>query len=152
MRRVFFERATKAFHGDERIYPLLVKATAVLAALGIVPSVVIFFAGPSLFDYAFGDEWRGAGIYASWLAIWWFSSFCHAASAALIPVFRLQRLFLGIETLGLFLRATSIGAAVFFGDDVLAIIMYSLVGFFLNFCRTAYVLWFAKHHRSNPSE
>ena len=50
VRRVFFERATRAFREGERIYPLLVKATAVLAALGIVPALAIFIVGPALFD------------------------------------------------------------------------------------------------------
>jgi len=147
VRRVFFERATRAFHRGERIYPLLVQATAVLAALGIVPVLVIFIAGPDLFDLIFGDEWRGAGVYARWLTIWWFSSFCNVASAALIPVFRLQPLFLGIEIVGLVLRAGAIALAVFFGDDVLAIALYSIVGFLLNVYRTGYIIRFAKYHQ-----
>jgi len=147
VRRVFFERATRAFHEGERIYPLLVQATAVLAALGVFPVLVIFIAGPDLFDLAFGDEWRGAGVYARWLTIWWFSSFCNVASSALIPVFRLQPLFLGIEIVGLVLRSGAIALAVFFGDDVLAIALYSIVGFLLNVYRTGYVIRFAKYHQ-----
>ncbi len=147
VRRVFFERATRAFQRGERIYPLLVQATAVLSALGIGPVLVIFIAGPGLFDLAFGDEWRGAGVYARWLAIWWFSSFCNVASTALIPVFRLQPLFLAIEIVGLVLRSGAIAVAVFFGDDVLAIALYSIVGFLLNVYRTGYVIRFAKYNQ-----
>ncbi len=147
VRRVFFERATRAFHEGERIYPLLVQATAVLAALGVFPVLVIFIVGPGLFDFAFGDEWRGAGVYARWLAIWWFSSFCNVASSALIPVFRLQPLFLGIEIVGLVLRSGAIALAVFFGDDVLAIALYSIVGFLLNVYRIGYVIRFAKYRQ-----
>ena len=151
VRRVFFERAAKAFHAEEKIYPLLVQATIALAVLGLVPVLVILIEGPELFDIAFGEEWRGAGVYARWLTIWWVSSFCNAASSALIPVFRLQRLFLGIEMVGLVLRAGAIGAAVLFGDDVLAIALYSIVGFLLNVYRTVYVIQFAKHHQGNVS-
>lgn len=151
VQRVFLERASKAFHRGERIYPLLVQATAVLAVLGIGPVLVMVIAGPELFDFAFGDEWRRAGVYARWLSIWWFSSFCNAANSALIAVFRLQRLFLGIEIVGLPLRAASIGLAVFIGDDVLAIALYSIVGFLLNLFRTVYIFRFAKYHKINPS-
>ncbi|MHA1600113.1 MAG: oligosaccharide flippase family protein [Alphaproteobacteria bacterium] len=145
VRRVFFERATRAFHDGEQIYPLLAKTTAVLAVLGIFPVLVISIEGPDLFGFAFGEEWRGAGIYARWLTIWWFSSFCNVASSALIPIFRLQPLFLGIEFVGLILRSGAIALAVFFGDDVLAIALYSIVGFLLNVYRIGYVWQFAKH-------
>lgn len=152
VRRVLFERAARAIRTDENIYPLIARATSVLAVLGIIPVLVIFIDGPDLFDLAFGDEWRGAGVYARWLSIWWFSSFCNAAASALIPIFGLQRLFLGIEIVGLFLRAASIGAAVFFGDDVLAVALYSIVGFTLNVFRTSYIIRFAKHHKNNATE
>jgi O-antigen/teichoic acid export membrane protein len=143
--RVFFERASRALHDGERIYPYLMQATGVLAAMGFFPAVIIIMFGPWLFATVFGEEWRGAGVYASWLVLWWFSSFCNVASSALIPVFRLQPIFLGIEIVGLVLRAGSIAAAVFFGDDVLAVALYSIVGFSLNVFRTSYVIHFAKY-------
>lgn len=152
VRRVFFERAARAYDAGEKIYPLLAQATSVLAILGIVPALVIFLEGPALFNYAFGDEWREAGVYARWLTIWWFSSFCNAASSALTPVFRLQRLFLGIEIVGLPLRAAAIGVAVLFGDDVLAVALYSVVGFLLNVFRMGYIFYFAKYHQTNAPE
>jgi len=145
VQRVFFERASRALHGGERIYPLLMQATGVLAGLGFVPAVIIVMFGPWLFATVFGEEWRGAGVYASWLVLWWFSSFCNVASSALIPVFRLQPVFLAIELVGLVLRTGSIAAAVFFGNDVLAVALYSIVGFTLNVFRTVYVIRFAKH-------
>ena len=147
VRRVFFERAAKALHAEERIFPLLMQATAGLAALGVIPVLVIVIEGPALFDLAFGDEWRGAGVYARWLTIWWYSSFCYVASAALIPVFHLQRLFFGIEIVGVFLRAAAIGAAVIFGGDELAIALYSIAGFLLNVYRIFYVINFAKYRQ-----
>lgn len=145
VRRVFYERATTAFHREEEIYPLLAKATVVLAALGFLPVVIISVVGPDLFGFVFGEEWRGAGIYARWLTIWWFSSFCNVAASALIPIFRLQPLFLGIEIVGLILRTGAIALAAFVGDDVLAVALYSIVGFSLNAYRIGYVMNFAKH-------
>jgi O-antigen/teichoic acid export membrane protein len=147
VRRVFYERAAKALHAKERIYPHLMQATAVLAAMGVVPVLLIIVEGPDIFDIAFGDEWRGAGVYARWLTLWWYSSFCFVACSALVPVFRVQRLFLGIEIVGVILRAAAITAAVFFGNDVLAIALYSLIGFLLNVYRIYYVVMFAKHRQ-----
>jgi len=152
VQRVFLERATRAFHRGERIYPLLVQATAVLAALGIVPVLVMIMAGPELFNLVFGHEWREAGVYARWLSVWWFSSFCNAASSALIPIFQLQRLFLGIEIVGLPLRAASIGVAALSSHAVLAIALYSVIGFLLNVFRMTYIFRFAKYHKNNISE
>jgi len=151
VRRVFYERAATALHAEERIYPHLMQATIVLAAMGVIPVLIIAVKGPGLFDLAFGDEWRGAGVYARWLAIWWYSSFCFVASAALVPVFRLQRLFFAIEVVGVALRAAAIGAAVLFGGDVLAIALYSVVGFLLNAYRIFYVIKFAKYRQHEVS-
>jgi O-antigen/teichoic acid export membrane protein len=151
VRRVFFERAARAFREGEKIHPMLVQATCVLAALGIVPVLIIVAVGPDIFAFVFGEEWREAGIFARWLSIWRFSSFCNAANSALISVFQLQRLFLGVEIVGLFLRAIAIGAAVFLGDDILAIALYAMVGLLLNLFRMVYIIHFAKNHQYEAS-
>jgi lipopolysaccharide exporter len=147
VRRVFYERAAKALHAKESIYPHVMQATMVLAVMGVVPVLFIIVEGPDIFDLVFGDQWRGAGVYARWLTLWWYSSFCYVACAALVSVFRVQRLFLGIEIVGVILRAAAITAAVFIGDDVLAIAMYSVIGFLLNTYRIYYVIDFAKHRQ-----
>jgi O-antigen/teichoic acid export membrane protein len=147
VRRVFYERAAKALHAKESIYPHLMQATAVIAAMGVVPVLLIVIEGPDIFDIAFGDEWRDAGVYARWLILWWYSSFCFVACSALVPVFRVQRLFLGIEFVGVILRAAAITAAVFLGNDVLAIALYSIIGFLLNVYRIYYVVHFAKYRQ-----
>ena len=49
------------------------------------------------------------------------------------------------------LRAAAIGAAVLFGGDVLAIALYSVVGFLLNAYRIFYVIKFAKYRQHEVS-
>lgn len=57
-------------HGEcERIF---LRHIAVLAVAGVVPWVTLFFWGPDLFSFVFGEQWTGAGEMAVFLsfAVW----------------------------------------------------------------------------------
>ncbi|RYY95486.1 MAG: hypothetical protein EOO11_15735, partial [Chitinophagaceae bacterium] len=65
---VFRQRAADDYriHGSCR--PIFLKTLGMLAAVGIVPFLVLFFFGPELFAFVLGAEWREAGEYARLLA------------------------------------------------------------------------------------
>ena len=51
------------------IAPLLVKSTAWLAIVGIVPMIIVMAAGQEIFTFVFGESWDLSGIYAQWMSI-----------------------------------------------------------------------------------
>ena len=129
VRRVFYERAARLHQDGKNILPLLTRTTLVLMTISGAGTLFIVLTAPPLFEFVFGAEWRPAGAYAQWLVLWWFASFTNVPSAMLIPVYGLQRRFFVYEIVGFTLRALAIWVATLVGDDLMAIALYSVVGF-----------------------
>lgn len=126
---VFYPTVTRAVHRGERVSSLLAKATGGLALLGAVPFGTVALFGPTLFSFAFGEEWRLAGDYARWLALMLFCNFINRPTVAAIPALGLQR--------GLLVAGTAAGglrlAAFLFGftilqSDLIAVALFSVLG------------------------
>lgn len=113
--------------------PILIRATISLAAIGFLPFLFVVITGPWLFELIFGIEWRIAGEFASWMAIWLFVGFINQPSVAALPVLKLQGFYLLYEVLAILLRAVALylGYSTF-GTAHSAIISFSIVSVFLN--------------------
>jgi lipopolysaccharide exporter len=141
VRRVFFQRAVVLHHNNESMLPLLVRTTACLAALAIIPTAVIFFFGPDLFDLAFGAKWREAGVYAQWLMIWWMSSFYASGAMTMVSILNIQRATLLMEIAGLSLRLGALVVGVVMSSDIITIALYSMAGFTINTVRLVHIFY-----------
>ena len=62
---VFFKRAALAKSDGVRSRSLLVKLSAFLLLIAIIPSLIIFFFGSELYGFAFGEQWERSGQLAS---------------------------------------------------------------------------------------
>ena len=144
VRRVFFQRASE-LHNEKRDFgPLLNLTTAGLAAMGIVPLIILVLYGPVLFSLVFGAEWSKAGVYTQWLAVWWFFVFINAPAAESIIIMRIQKYFLFYEFALSTARILAIIVGGMLGDDLTGIIACSIVGAVFSFFLTAFVLVFAR--------
>lgn len=138
---VFLPRIVEASHGGERLRPLLMKGTAGLAAVGLVPFGILLACGPWLFGIVFGAEWAQAGEYARWLALWFYCAFAAVPSAQAIPILGLQGHFLVYEIAVVILRASALAAGTFiWNSDLAAIILFSIVGVLMNVTQIAWCL------------
>jgi O-antigen/teichoic acid export membrane protein len=54
---------------------IFLKTTRHMLYLGLAPCVVLTIFAPRIFQVIFGHEWREAGVYASYLAFMYYSSF-----------------------------------------------------------------------------
>ncbi|WP_304641750.1 lipopolysaccharide biosynthesis protein [Pseudomonas sp.] len=130
---VFYPRITEAAHRGESLRGLIVKATAGLAAVGALPFGLVVAFGPWLFQLVFGSEWSGAGEYARWLAVWFFFGFLNRPSVAAIATLSLQGFFLVYEVTSVLLRVAALFVGFsYFGSDLVAIALFSVVGAVLN--------------------
>ncbi|VVN27875.1 hypothetical protein PS639_04632 [Pseudomonas fluorescens] len=129
--QVFYPKANETYQNGESISALIIKTTLSMAAVGAVPFMVVILFGPFLFKYFFGSEWLTAGIYAQWLASWFFLGYVSRPAIAAIPVLRLQKGFFFYE---IFSTASKAGAIIlgyyFFKSDVVAIALFSIAGCF----------------------
>lgn len=139
---VFYPRITQAAHRGEHIRGLIVKATAGLAAVGLIPFGLVMAFGPWLFELVFGSEWTGAGEYARWLAVWFYFGFLNRPSVAAIATLSLQGFFLVYEIVSVLLRVAALFVGfVHFGSDLVAVALFSVVGAVLNTVLVLVTIW-----------
>jgi O-antigen/teichoic acid export membrane protein len=105
---VYYPRLAKAIQEGHSITGLLIKAFVGLAAVGLVPFATVFFFGPWLFSFVFGDEWAMAGEFARWIALSEYAVFISRPCTVVSPALQLQRRFLIIEVLSTALRIGSL--------------------------------------------
>lgn len=130
---VFYPRISEAANNREPLYPLVRKATLLLAAVGVVPFGLIMVFGPWLFTFVFGAEWTMAGEYARWLALWMFVGFANNPSVKAIPIVKAQAFQLAFAIVTITLRLGALAAAYYiYQSDLAAVIAYSVLGALLN--------------------
>lgn len=126
---VFLPRIAEAANRGEKLQPQLIKATAYLALLGLLPFGVVIITGPWLFSLVFGSEWVVAGEYARWLAVLIYFQFINVPCIQAIPVLGLQGYKLVYEILSTTVYAGTIAYGAFILEsDILAIALFSVGG------------------------
>ncbi|MCK8514767.1 oligosaccharide flippase family protein [Methylonatrum kenyense] len=130
---VFYPRVNEAKRNDEDVRGLIIKATVGMAAVGALPFLVIIIAGPALFQFVFGAEWRTAGVYSQWLSLWLFFGFVNRPAVGATPVLKLQGFLLTHEVISVTLRVMALYIGFLVLDDAVSgIAIFSLVGMLLN--------------------
>ncbi|WP_422123944.1 lipopolysaccharide biosynthesis protein [Planococcus sp. X10-3] len=130
---VFYPRIVEGSYKKENITSLVIKATAALAVIGVLPFGMVIIWGPWLFSTVFGPNWVVAGEYARWIAVWSYFVFVNSPSIRTLPVISEQKFQLIFTNISLVIRIGMlfVGAYVI-GNDTLAIALYSLAGAVLN--------------------
>lgn len=126
---VFYPRVNEAICNGEDARTLIVKATVGMAVIGVVPFIIVAVAGPSLFEFVFGQDWSNAGVYAQWLSVWIFFQYINKPAVSAIPALKLQGGLLVYEffSTGTKILALWAGFALY-RDAVKAIAFFSIVG------------------------
>lgn len=76
--QVFNQHATYLFNNKEDL-KVLIKSTIFKSLIIVIPVFfILFFFGPPLFAFVFGNEWQEAGVYAQILAPWVLLDFIRA--------------------------------------------------------------------------
>jgi lipopolysaccharide exporter len=88
--QVFYQEATALEHDHKPIYPFLLRLLKNCALLILPVLLVLGFAGPQLFAFVFGENWRIAGEYAQYLAPWICLDFVRAPLSQVPLIFHKQ--------------------------------------------------------------
>jgi len=107
-----------------------VRIVLVLAGISIVPAIVLFMTGETLFVVVFGEAWRPAGAFASWLIIGLSVQFIYSAISVTLMATEGQRLSLLIHSGILIAKSIALTGGWLFGDPLAAIMAFSAVNFF----------------------
>ncbi len=138
---VFYPRIASAAQSKENIQSMIIRATLGLGAIAFIPFATVFVFGPQLFGFVFGHDWIMAGEYARWMGVWLFFLLINRPSINAIPVLDMQKELLLFEIFTITSRIVAIMAGFYlFNSDLAAVILYSLLGAFLNILIIAYVI------------
>jgi O-antigen/teichoic acid export membrane protein len=144
---VFYPRISEASKNGEPLYPLVLKATLSMAAVGFLPFALVAVTGPWIFSFVFGSEWAIAGDYARWLAVWMFFMFINNPSVKVIPVLKAQAFQLIYTVITLMARIAALYFAFYwYRNDVVAITFFGITGAVVNIILIAIVLKKSKKH------
>jgi O-antigen/teichoic acid export membrane protein len=125
VRRVFFKGAVAIHHAGHCTRPFLIRVTLLLGLAGILPTLVLGVEGPALFAFAFGEDWRVAGEYARWLAIWSWFDLMAAPAGMLVSVYTVQRPFFCADLLAAVIGAAALALAAASGRFEVGIGLYA---------------------------
>ena len=126
----------QVFHGDaatarrsDTLAAETLDAFKKLLRLGVGPLALFAVVGPEVFEVAFGDSWRIAGVYAQWLTPWLIIVFITSPLSTLVSVLEYQAQGLVFQLVLLGARALSIVVAASLGGPLLAVALYAVTGF-----------------------
>lgn len=155
---VYYPRISRAIHDREPVAAMLLKATAALGLVGLVPFSLVAVFGPWLFALVFGDQWHVAGEYARWLALAEYVIFVSRPCVVAVPALSLQARFLLFEIFSTSLRVLSLFVGALFIGSALAtvqafavasIVIYSLL---MVIVLIASRRWYAAQQNAQHSE
>ena len=109
-----------------------VRTTAILAAVTVVPVLFVVLAGPGVFAWLLGSEWRMAGEFARFLVVWLAVAFVNIPSVSLIPLLEMQRWHAVYEVIYLGARFLALVLGSRDGDPLSGIMWFAIVGVAFN--------------------
>lgn len=107
---------------------LALKIILGLSAIIFLPALIVFFAAEDLFAWIFGEVWREAGSYASWMMLGLSVQFLYSPISMVLMATNGQQVNLYIH---MFMLCAKIGAVVYgyyLGSPLMAIVGFSMVG------------------------
>ncbi|WP_312441901.1 lipopolysaccharide biosynthesis protein [Stutzerimonas kunmingensis] len=107
---------------------LVTKIIATLFAIVLIPSVMIFLWAGDIFAIVFGEAWREAGDYASWMVLGLSVQFVYSPISMVLMATDGQKVNLSIHSFMLVAKASAVVVGYCAGSPLLAVIGFSAVG------------------------
>lgn len=127
---------------------MALKSVGILLGLILIPTALLFFLGPDLFAMVFGEQWRQAGVYASWLMLGVAVQFVYGPISLLLMATEGQKLNLLIHSTLLVGKFLALEYGHRHNDPLQSIIGFSVVGGAGYFLAIIAILW---HLRRQPT-
>jgi O-antigen/teichoic acid export membrane protein len=135
--KVFFSNAAEAYR-EGRLGPLVRSVHEKLAHIAMPLTLVLIIAGPEIFCFVFGEQWRQAGVFARWMAPWLYMVFVTSPLSILFSVMEKQKEDLLFQIVLILVRVGAIALGAWYDDLSLALILFSLGS---TFCWIGALVW-----------
>jgi len=125
--QVFYQKATTALQEGQEIQPMVLRIYRNLFAIGLPIFAILFFWGPPIFGFVFGEEWIMAGKIAAIIAPWLFLNFIATPVSCITVIMnkQWQGMMLSIADITLKVIAIAIGGMQ--GDVYLTFTLMSIL-------------------------
>ena len=129
---VLYARFAELSREGYSVLPLLHRSTWALVACAPVIVGLAWFA-PTVFAVVFGEEWREAGHYAQWVALWLGFTPANVPAVRLAPIIEAQNILLLTNVMMLVVRITAMYLTPWIGGGALmAVAVFSIVSLISN--------------------
>jgi len=125
----FFEKISSSIAKEETIFAFMKNYWKGLIIWLLPIFVLAFFIAEPLFGFFFGTQWTEAGMYFKILLPWLFMVLITSPLHSVFYVFNLQKKTTIAEIIYLLIRFLAIYSGICFGDFMISILSFSLVGF-----------------------
>lgn len=130
--QVFSQRVAEKYGKRERIIPFIHSNLAMLAGVGFLPFLLLFFISPKLFPWLLGDGWEMTGLFVQILTPFIFLVFVATPMNFIPLMLNRQRKAFVIDFCYLLLRLAALSIGIWYQDVMLALTLYSAVGVCVN--------------------
>ncbi|WP_232222256.1 oligosaccharide flippase family protein [Thioalkalivibrio paradoxus] len=121
---VFLSSAAEA-RRNGTLAPLVADIHAKLAHIAMPPALILILAGPDLFAFVFGADWRQAGEFAQWMAPWVYLVFITSPLSTLFSVLEKQAQGMLFQGILLVTRGGGLILGAYLGDIMLAVALFA---------------------------
>lgn len=149
LNQVLFQKISEVYNSGEETYILFKKSTVGLFVLAIIPTMIMFLFGPTIFGFVLGKEWVVAGEYARWLVLWLAVAFINPPAILFARIYRKQGFLLFQDIFLLLFRLAVIILGGIYLSSLKTIILYSMVGIIFNAFIILYMWCFILRHQQN---
>jgi O-antigen/teichoic acid export membrane protein len=125
--QVFFVHAAEA-HRAGTLGNLSGTVHARLVAVGVYPTLALLLAGPDVFGFVFGGEWRLSGEYVRYLGPWLMLAGIASPLTRLFDILEHQRLDLLMSVVLFVLQTTALAVGCLTGDVYRALLLLGIFG------------------------
>jgi len=126
--------------------PLAVRVLFGLGVLIVVPATLIFFVCEPLFAFVFGESWRAAGLFASWIVIGHSAQFLFSSISLVLMATNAQNINLVLHLGMLVAKSASLYYGYMVGSALSGIIAFSFVNLFGYMAAIVVVIWHARSY------
>ncbi len=138
IRQTFYQKAS-SIRSKSELLALFIKTTKLLFLIGLPFVIVGMLISPSFFLFAFGNEWKEAGMYARWLLPWMFFAFINPPAVTLVNILNLQSFNLIYDVILVIVRLSAIYIGGTFFSAIDTIKIFSSVGILFNIFFISYI-------------
>jgi O-antigen/teichoic acid export membrane protein len=146
--QVFSRKISEIYKATGDISIFTYKTVRSLAAVGIIPFLILLLFAPRIFGFVFGAEWKMAGTFSQFLTAWYMLSFL-VSPIIYIPMMlgRQKKAFI-IEIISISVRFCALMAGVYYNNELISVLLYSLTGSVILIYT---LLWIIKLVRNNKT-